>query len=142
MNLSYIDTSNFLRGLLVLLKKDNIIHEKEIELLNKFRELLGLDEEYYEVVLNEFLTKKKIDSSIPKFSSKKVTIQFINDAINMGFVDSYFHIKEIEWLYEVANKNKIPSSFLDKKLIRLLKKYPEKEDQLDTKTLKRLKKLF
>lgn len=142
MNLSYIDTSNFLRGLLILIKKDNIIHEREIELLNKYGELLGLDKEFYRIILNEFLTKEKIDSSIPKFSSKKVTIQFVNDAINMGFVDSYFHIKEIEWLYKVANKNKIPSSFLDKKIIRVLKKYPEKADQLDTRTLKRLKKLF
>ena len=142
MKLSYIDTSNFLRGLLILIKKDNIIHEKEIELLNKFGEVLGFEEEFYKTAVKEFLTKRNIDSSIPKFSSNKVTIQFINDSIKMGFVDNYFHIKEIEWLYDVANKNKIPSTFLDKKIIRILKKYPEKKEQLDPKILKRLKKFL
>ncbi len=141
MKLSYIDTGNFLRGLLILIKKDNIIHQKEVELLNKMGKQLGFDREIYESAVNEFLLKKNIDSTVPRFSSLKVSIEFINDSIKMGFVDNYFHVKELEWLYEVAKKNKIPSSFVNKKLAKYIKKYPEKEGQLDPKSLKRLKKV-
>ncbi len=140
MKLSYIDTSNFLRGLLILIKKDNIIHQKEVELLNKMGKQLGFDRAIYESAVNEFLLKKNIDSTVPKFSSLKVSIEFINDAIKMGFVDNYFHVKELEWLYEVAKKNKIPSAFIDKKLVKYIKKYPEKKEQLDPKSFKRLKR--
>ncbi len=140
MKLSYIDTSNFLRGLLILIKKDNIIHQKEVELLNKMGKQLGFDRDIYESAVNEFLLKKNIDSTVPKFSSLKVSIEFINDAIKMGFVDNYFHVKELEWLYEVAKKNKIPSAFIDKKLVKYIKKYPEKKEQLDPKSFKRLKR--
>jgi len=142
MKLSYIDTSNFLRSLLVLIKKDNIIHKNEVELLKKIGEELGFEKEFYEATVEEFLSKKKIDFSIPKFSSKKVTIKFIYDSIKMGFIDNYFHIKELEWLYDVAGKNKIPTKFVDKKLIEYLKKYPEKKNELDKKWLKRLEKNY
>jgi hypothetical protein len=142
MKLSYIDTSNFLRSLLVLIKKDNIIHAREVELLKSIGEELGFEKEFYEATVEEFLSKKKIDISIPKFSSQKVTIKFIYESIKMGFIDNYFHIKELEWLYEVAGKNKIPTNFVDKKLVEYLKKYPEKKKELAEKWLKKLKRNY
>jgi hypothetical protein len=60
----------------------------------------------------------------------------------MGFIDNYFHIKELEWLYEVAGKNKIPTNFVDKKLVEYLKKYPEKKKELAEKWLKKLKRNY
>ncbi len=142
MKLSYIDTGNFLRSLLILIKKDNIIHKKEVELLKKIGNELGFEKEFYEKTVEEFLLKDKIDLSIPKFSSVKVTIKFIYDAIKMGFVDNYFHIKELEWLYDVATKNKIPSKFIDKKIIEYLRIYPEKKKELADKCYKRLKRKY
>lgn len=137
MKLSFSDTGSYLRGMLILIRRDNVIHKNETEFMNEILEKLGFDPETFQDILNNFLYEKSIDESVPKFSNKRATIKFILDAIEMSFVDNYFHIKELSWLNNVAVKNKIPKKFCEKKINRYLEKYPEKREALNPKNWNR-----
>ncbi len=133
MKLSFIDTGSYLRGMLILIRKDNVIHKNETELMDKILIKMGFDPEIFKDTLSKFLYGKLVDEVPPKFSSKRATIKFILDAIEMSFVDNYFHIKELGWLDEVAKRNGVPPKFCKKKINRYLEKYPEKKEALNPK---------
>jgi len=130
MVFSHKDKSNFLKGLLVLIRKDNFIHKNERELMLEFGESLGFEKELYKPVVDSFLTKEKIDDSPPIFSDNKITLQFFEAAIRMAFVDDYFHVKELVWLKKVAKKNNISPDDLTKKIDVYLELYPEKKSSI------------
>ena len=121
MKLSYIDTSNYLRGLLVLIRKDKIVHKNEKQLMLEIGEKLGFKSEIYIKTVDEFLAKKNIDDTPPKFSSMKVSLRFIEEAISMAFIDNYFHLQEFSWLNEVAKVNKIPKEKVKEKIEQYMK---------------------
>lgn len=121
LKLSYIDTSSYLRGLLILIRKDKIVHKNEKQLMLEIGEKLGFKSEIYEKTVNEFLSKKKIDETPPKFSSMKVSLRFIEEAISMAFIDNYFHLQEFSWLNEVAKVNKIPKEKVKEKIEQYMK---------------------
>lgn len=121
MKLSYIDTSNYLRGLLVLIRKDKIVHKNEKQLMLEIGEKLGFKSEIYIKTVDEFLAKKNIDDTPPKFSSMKVSLRFIEEAISMAFIDNYFHLQEFSWLNDVAKVNKIPKEKVKEKIEKYMK---------------------
>ncbi len=130
MNLSYKDKSNFLLGLIILIRKDNFIHKNERELILEFGEYLGFEKEFYQPVVDSFLLRENINDDPPQFSSEEVTMHFFDNAIKMAFVDDYFHTKELVWLKKVAKENKIPFEELNKKIDKYLELYPDKKSAL------------
>ena len=121
MKLSYIDTSSYLRGLLILIRKDKIVHKNEKQLMLEIGEKLGFKSEIYIKTVDEFLAKKNIDDTPPKFSSMKVSLRFIEEAISMAFIDNYFHLQEFSWLNDVAKVNKIPKEKVKEKIEKYMK---------------------
>jgi len=77
----YKGAFNFLHRLVILIRKDNIIHQNEKELMLEISQKFGFDSVLCKESLNKFLFEKKIDISSPKFSSNRETIKFILDAI-------------------------------------------------------------
>ena len=130
MQLSYKDTSNFLLGLLILIRKDNFIHQNERDLMLEFGDYLGFEKEIYKPVVDGFLSKKKINETPPKFSSEQITFHFLEEAIKMAFVDDYFHVAELKWLNEVAKNNNIALDEVKTRIDKYLELYPEKKSSL------------
>jgi len=130
MQLSYKDTSNFLLGLLILIRKDNFIHQNERDLMVEFGEYLGFEKDIYKPVVDGFLSKKKINGTPPKFSSEQITFHFLEEAIKMAFVDDYFHVAELKWLNEVAKSNNISKAEVKTRIDKYLEMYPEKKSSL------------
>lgn len=84
-------------------------------------EKLGFKSEIYIKTVDEFLAKKNIDDTPPKFSSMKVSLRFIEEAISMAFIDNYFHLQEFSWLNDVAKVNKIPKEKVKEKIEKYMK---------------------
>lgn len=125
--LSYRDLSQYIRGLSILIKKDKVIHENEKKLILEFGLALGFEDKFYTQSVEEFLKKKNIDILPPKFSSQEIAKLFIYDAIKMAFIDDFFHKKELEWIYDIADENKIPREFVIKTIKEYWENYPSKK---------------
>lgn len=117
MKLTYQDKGNYFRGLLILVGKDNLIHEKERSGLLKICHKLGYEQKYCENAIQEFLDNKFIDQSPPKFSTLKAASNFINDAINISLVDKELHPAELEWLDDIVKLNGIDRKLFEKLLV-------------------------
>lgn len=125
--LSYRDLSQYIRGLSILIKKDKVIHENEKKLILEFGLALGFEDKFYTQSVEEFLKKRNIDILPPRFSSSEIAKQFIFDAVKMAFIDDFFHKKELEWIYDIADENKIPRDFVIQTIKEYWKNFPNKK---------------
>lgn len=116
MILEYQDKGNYLRGLLILIGKDNIINEIEKKKVLEIGEKLGFEKNFCIDSVNDFLENEYINMEVPVFSSKKIAIDFLNDAFNISFLDNNYLIEEFEWLKKVSIKNDIDNNWLEKKI--------------------------
>jgi hypothetical protein len=123
MELNFQEKGNYLRGLLILIGKDNIIDNKERRKVLEIGEKLGYDPKFCDDAVNEFLENSYISMEPPIFSSKIIATQFLKDSINLSIVDNDLHTDELEWLEKVASKNGISSEWLDKELGNIVRDY-------------------
>lgn len=114
--LNPLDKSNYLKGLLLLIRKDRIVSEEEREIFMRIGNMLGFEKTFLRdsiqnILINEFIVDKP-----PKFSEQSIAEYFLVDAINLPFVDKSLNSIEMDWLKSVAFENKIPDEWLTKKL--------------------------
>lgn len=112
MTNSYIDKSNYLRGLLLLSGKNKTITSKEKDFLLKVGEVAGFDSKFIEGAIKEFFINEYIVTEPPIFSKTEYAKTFLKDAIKLAFVDNNFDRPEFEWIQSVANKNKISKEWI------------------------------
>ncbi len=117
MELTYQDKGNYFRGLLILIGKDNLIHEKERSGLLTICSKLGYEKNYCENAIQEFLDNNYIELSPPKFSNLETAEKFIKDAISISLVDKELHPSELEWLDQIVELNGIDKSMFEKLLV-------------------------
>lgn len=134
MELNYQDKGNYFRGLLILIGKDNIIHDRERESILKIGKKLGYEYKFCDQAVDDFLENEHIQLQPPVFSTKEIAIKFLEDAINLSLVDNDFHVDELQWLHKVAEENEIENSWIDRKLKNTLLK-------IDTNKLNALKEI-
>lgn len=127
MVFDFQDKGKYFRGLLILIGKDGNIDGKERKAILKISEKLGFESKFSDEAVNEFLENTFIDKTPPKFSSKEIAYDFLQDAINLSLVDNDFHTEELEWLEKVAVINGINNSWLDKELQKSIKIYKSEE---------------
>lgn len=107
MKISIIDAGNYLRGLMLLIRKDHKITEAENLLLKRIGKSLGFESEFCERTINEILHNRFVEDTPPVFADKELAMKFIKDGLTVIYSDSILHPAEENWLIATAEKNDI-----------------------------------
>lgn len=119
MKLNVLDRSTYLKGLLVLAKRDNIVAEEEKKIIREIAKKLDFEARFVENALTELPENEYLGEEPVKFSNRIIAVQFLKDAIKLAVSDKILHRKEISYLRAVANINGIS----DKEYKKLLCDY-------------------
>jgi hypothetical protein len=111
MEIPVIDKSNYLKGLLIVARKDKNLSEPEKQIIRKIAEKLGFASDFYEEVLRGLIFNKYISEEPVVFSNKEIAHSFISDALTLAFSDSIITEAEIDWLKKTASANLIDKYF-------------------------------
>jgi len=112
MRISVLDGSNYLKGLLLLIRKDRKITDGERELMTRVGKSLGFEKKFIENAIHEILDNKYISPVPPEFSTREITEKFIKDGLAIAFSDMELHPNEEKWLFSVAEHNGIEESWV------------------------------
>ena len=120
MNNNYLDRSNYVKGLLLLIGKDKKITDKERDFLHNIGKTLDFNDKFIERAIDELFENEYLGNEPPVFSQKQYAEAFLRDAIKLAFVDN-FSSKEFNWLLSIAEANDLSSEWLKHELSRLPK---------------------
>ena len=109
--IEFYEKSQYLKGLLLLIKKDKKIEEAERNLMIKVGKILGFEKEFIESSIDNLLENEYITEEIPKFSSRIIAQSFLLDGLKLSFSDNDFSPEEIEFLSEVAKQNGLEEEY-------------------------------
>jgi hypothetical protein len=119
MEFSLIDKSNYLKGLLIVAKKDNQLTEPEKKIIRSIAFRLGFAKDFYEETLKGLLANKYIVDTPIKFSDKKIAESFLLDGLRLAYSDGMVPEKEIDWLKLTASINEIKDEWFEDKLKKI-----------------------
>ena len=127
MKLSRLDRSKYYRGLLVLVRKDRLIHRRERDLMIQIGKLLDFDPRFCEAALDELLKNPSITDEPVVFSKREIAESFLTDATALACADEEIHPHELACLRSVAAANGFTEEWLD----AFVRGYIEKRSRLD-----------
>jgi hypothetical protein len=113
MTNNYLDRSNYVKGLLLLIGKDKKITDSERDFLHNTGKTLSFDKKFIESAMNELLENKYLGNEPPVFSQKQYAEAFLRDAIKLAFVDNDLASKEFDWLHSIAASNDLSDEWLN-----------------------------
>ena len=128
MQLTMLDRSTYFKGLLLLIKKDNIITEGENELMIKIGHALGFEKLFIRTSIKDLMENEFLTDDIPVFSNKYIAESFILDGLKVAFSDNEFSAEELVHLTAIANQNGIDREWL----MLLIAKYLKHSETLNT----------
>ena len=115
------DKSSYLKGLLILAKRDNLLSESEEVIIKGIAQRLGFSTDFYEYTLHNLLQNEYLTEEPVKFSEKKLSYSFIIDGLKLAHSDNNLHDSEINWLRQTAEENNISMEWFDNKLEEIKK---------------------
>jgi hypothetical protein len=107
MRINPLDTSNYFRGLLVLVSREKQINQRERTLLKKIGRFLGFNQDFIDSAIDDLINNKYVKTEAPLFSNCEVVELFLKDGIKLAFANDALTIKQIEWLMAIAIRNRI-----------------------------------
>jgi tellurite resistance protein len=113
MRMPLAERSRYLRGLLVLARKDHKIDPRERELIVKLGEMMDFDTRFCEATIDDLLKNEHISDEPVKFSNREHAECFLRDAISLALIDERFDPKELKWIREAARSNGIEEQWLE-----------------------------
>ena len=116
MEFPLLDKSNYLKGLLIIARKDNQLAESEKNILKNIAERLGFASDFYEETIKNLLVNEHINDEPINFSNEKIAASFISDGLKLAFSDKKIHGAEIDWLKATAVKNSLEEGWFNKEL--------------------------
>lgn len=116
MQISVLDKSKYLKGLLITARKDRNLADSERKIITGIAERLGFAKDFYEETLNSLLANKYIDEEPIKFSEEKIAESFIIDGLRLAYSDNYIESTEIDWLRKTAVENGLKEKWFDEQL--------------------------
>lgn len=116
MEIPIQDKSNYLKGLLIVAKKDKQLADSEKRIIRSIGEKLGFAPDFYEDVLKDLLSNEYIIEDPIKFSNIKIAKSFVDDGIKLAYSDNKVSDVEIKWLFETAKHNNIEDKWLNEKI--------------------------
>ncbi len=111
-----MDRSNYLRGLLLLIKMDRNVWDHENFIFLDEAESLGFDKEFSMNALRELIINKYIDPSPPVFFDKKFAARLIIRGMYMINQNYKIHPEEIKFLISTARANNLSDKW-EKRII-------------------------
>jgi hypothetical protein len=116
-----LDKSNYLRGLLILIKKDKNVWDHEMELFFEEGNSLGFEKNFCENSLNNLMLNINIDSNPPIFFDKEIAKKLLMKGIQIINTDLKIHPEKLAFLEAVARNNGVLEEW-QTDLIKQLKK--------------------
>ncbi len=116
MEFPLLDKSNYLKGLLIVARKDNQLAESEKKILKSVAEKLGFASDFYEETIKNLLYNKHIGDEPIKFSNKKIAESFVSDGLKLAMSDNKVTENELSWLKNTALVNGISEESFEKYL--------------------------
>ncbi|HKI77201.1 MAG TPA: hypothetical protein VKA26_01520 [Ignavibacteriaceae bacterium] len=116
MQISVLDKSNYLKGLLVIAKKDNKLTEPEKKIIRNIAIKLGFATDFYEDTLKSLIANKYILDDPIKFSDIKIAESFICDGLKLAYSDGTAPDSELNWLKKIAKSNLIDENWFEERL--------------------------
>jgi hypothetical protein len=113
MTIELLDRSNYLRGLLILIRSDKVITESEKRMVLNCGASLGFERRFCETAINELLENEYILDTPPVFSNSELAECFLRDAIRVALADKTMHLFELQWLIDFAQSNGLPLERVD-----------------------------
>lgn len=120
--MDYIDKSNYLRGIMLLVAKDRKVSEEERNYVMQIGQKLGFEKKFCRSALNEILDNQFIKIEPPRFKEKETAKQFLIDGIEIAYSDFNFHPKEVEFLRDTAKVNSIDEEWFINELSKHIDK--------------------
>lgn len=113
IKISLFDRSLYLKGLMLLIRKDQKIDAAERTMAVRIGKMLGFEKEFCENVIEEIMDNKYIVDLPPRFSAPDIARCFIKDGLKLSFVDGHIHENELIWLKAVAETNGLEDKWYD-----------------------------
>jgi hypothetical protein len=111
MNISILDGSNYFKGLLLLIRKDQKVTPSEVALMTRIGKSLGFEKDFCDQAIRDILDNAYIVDEPPEFSTPTLAEKFINDGLVLAASDGEIHPLEEEWLIHTASKNGLDLSW-------------------------------
>jgi len=112
MHLNVINKSNYIKGLLVLIKKKNTIEEPIKKSVKHITKILDFNQEFIDESMKGLMTNDFIVDDPPKFSDYQLAESFLKDSIHIAFSDGTLNFNQIEWLINTAKKNNLSDQWV------------------------------
>ena len=113
MTNTYLDRSNYVKGLLLLIGKDNKITDSERDFLQKIGSALSFDKKFIESAINELFDNEYLGNEPPVFSRKQYAEAFLRDAIQLALIDNDLSSEEFGWLQSISVANDLAHEWLE-----------------------------
>ena len=98
----YLDRSNYVKGLLLLMGKDKKITDDERDFLHNVAETLSFDKKFIDGAINELFENAFLGDEPPLFSQKQYAEAFLRDAIQLALIDNDLSNAEFDSLQPIA----------------------------------------
>jgi len=105
MQIPVEDRGKYLRGLLIMVKMDEVISEMDRTIIIKTAKHLGYAPDFYEGILRSLMKNEYIGSEPIMFDSTKLAKHFLIDAINLAGANKNLSNEKINWLKSTASMN-------------------------------------
>lgn len=130
MEFPLVDKSNYLKGLLIIARKDNQLAESEKNILKRISEKLGFASDFYEETIKNLLFNVHISDDPIRFSNKKIAESFVSDGLKLAFSDNRVHETEMDWLKATAAINSLDETWFKKEVenVKEDSNHPQKSD--------------
>lgn len=107
MEMTWLDRSNYFRGLLLLVRQNNKVNKEEVSMIMRIGERLGFAYDFCNGALKDILENEHIVDEPPKFSNKIIAQEFVKEGIRLAVVDNDLDLKELEWIDSVVRENEL-----------------------------------
>ncbi|MDP2303359.1 MAG: hypothetical protein Q8N03_13155 [Ignavibacteria bacterium] len=107
-----LDKSEYLKGLLILARRNNSLDEKEKLVIRNVANRLGFSKDFYEDTLKYLLGNKYITEEPIKFSNPAIARLFVKDGLELAYSDNELCERELNWLKSIVNENHLEVDWL------------------------------
>jgi hypothetical protein len=112
MRISLMDRSLYLKGLMLLIRKDREIRDEEKDMILRIGAILGFEKKFCECTISEILDNRYVVDEPPQFSRPEVARSFVKDGMRVALADGELHEWELGWLKTVAQANGVADDAL------------------------------
>ena len=124
MKIIDLDKSTYLKGLLILAKRDKVLTDSEEKIITDIASHLGFSTDFYQYTLKNLISNEFLSEEPVQFSNKKIAKSFIIDGLRLAHSDGDLDKKEVKWLRATVIENQIDVEWFNKKLEEVKYKSP------------------